>query len=147
MSFIIIIIIIIIIHMSFIIIIIILLMSFIIIVIIILLLVSSLIIIIIIILLPMSFIIILIIILLLVSFSHQFELVVFHWSLSDCKSPLIYMTLQSILVDLKSNEVSILVLISSFSILCSRPSKSIPWAPTAVDITIVFIFHWYFSVL
>ena len=58
-----------------------------------------------------------------VIFSCHLELVVFHWSLSDSKSPRIFRTLLSILVDFSSAEVwmvSILPLIFRSSNLFSR---------------------------
>ena len=50
-------------------------------------------------------IIIIIIITLFASFSHQRYLVVFQWNLSDCKSPQVFRTLLSILLDPYNDEV------------------------------------------
>ena len=61
-------------------------------------------------------IIIVIIISLLVSSSHQCSLVVFHWSLSDSKSPQISRILLSILVDLNNAAVWIVLMSSDFQL-------------------------------
>ena len=93
-------------------------------------------------------IIIIIILLLMRFFLYQHQLVVFHRSLSDSKSPWVSRTLLSILANL-SNAVTciilILILISNSSILLSKPLGTVPSAPTTVGIT--FIFHSFSAII
>ncbi len=74
---------------------------------------------------------------------------VFHWSLSDCKSPQVSRTLR-ILADL-NNVVARMVstgpLISQFSILGTNPLVTVPSAPITIGITVTFMFHAFFSSL
>ena len=66
---------------------------------------------------------------------------VFHWSLSDSKSPQISRTLRSTLADLNNTVVYmalILFLISLTFNLFSKPLGTIPNAPTTIDITVKF---------
>ena len=55
-----------------------------------------------------------IIISLLANFLHQFHLVVFHWSLSDSKSPQVSRTLLSIRSDLNNAEIWIVLILFFF---------------------------------
>ena len=90
-------------------------------------------------------IIIIIIISLFVSFSHHRQLVVFHWSLSDNKSPYNFRTLLSILANLYTAVVSILPLISNSSSLFSTSLGSVPFAPSISDIIVTLISCSFFS--
>ena len=78
-----------------------------------------------------------IIILLLWSYSHQCQLVVFHWNLSKSRSPQISRTLLSILADFESAVVKIFPLIS-LSLLLTRPLGTVPSATTTTGITVTF---------
>ena len=78
------------------------------------------------------------------SFSHRLWLMVFHWSLSDSKSPQVSRTLLSILADLKKAVVwmvSTPPLISKSSSPCIYPLVSVPNAPITIGITVTFMFH------
>ena len=69
---------------------------------------------------------------------------VFHWSLSDSKSPQVSKTLLSILVDLNNAVdwmVSIRPLISKSSSPCINSMVSVPRAPITIGITVTFMFH------
>ena len=74
---------------------------------------------------------------------------VFHWSLSDSKSPQVSRTLLSILADL-SNAVVWMV---SFLSLVSLPQfffkllESVPSAPVTTSITVTYVFHIFFCFL
>ena len=73
---------------------------------------------------------------------------VFHWSLSDRKSPQIYMTLLSILVDLnKVWTVTISPVIFRFSCPCTNHLVTVRRATITVDKIFTFIFHSFFSSL
>ena len=69
---------------------------------------------------------------------------VFHWSVSDNKSPLVSRTLLSILADL-NNEIVWMVstrpLISKSPSPFNNPSVTVQRAPIKIGITINFIFH------
>ena len=69
---------------------------------------------------------------------------VFHWSLSDNKSPQVSVTLLSILVDL-NNAVVLMVssrpLIFKSSSPCNNPFVTVPSAPITTGITVTFVFH------
>ena len=75
---------------------------------------------------------------------------VFHCSLSDCKSLQISWTLLGILADL-SNAVVWMVftcpLISKSSILFTNSLGIVPSVPTTIGITITFMFHSFFNSL
>ena len=80
------------------------------------------------------------------SFSHQ--LIAFHWSLSDSKSPQISRTLLSILGDLNNavvGMVSTRPLISKSSSPCTNHLVTVPSTSITIDITVSFIFHSFFS--
>ena len=75
---------------------------------------------------------------------------VFHWSLSDSKSPQVSRTLLSILADLNSAVgwmVSTRVRISNSSNPFINPLVTVPSAPITISITFIFIFHSLFSSL
>ena len=82
------------------------------------------------------------------SFSYQLRLIVFHWSLNVSKSPKVFITLLHILADLNNAVVwmvSILPLISNFSCLSFKLSGTFPSALTTIGITVILIFHSFFS--
>ena len=75
---------------------------------------------------------------------------VFHWSLSDSKSPQVSRTLLSILTDFSNvfvSIVSICPLISKSSSSCTKPLVTIPSVPITIGITIIFMFHDFCSLL
>ena len=74
---------------------------------------------------------------------------VFHWSLSNSKSPLVSSTLLSILIDLNNAVwlISTQPLISMSSSPCTNPLVTVPSAPITIGITVTFIFHNFFSSL
>ena len=79
-------------------------------------------------------------------FSHQSELMVFHWSLCDSKSPQVFRTL-SILTDL-NNVVVWIVPTRPFISKCSSrfnyPSVTVPRVPVTIGINVSFMFHSFF---
>ena len=80
-----------------------------------------------------------IIIILLLSFSHQYKLIVFHWSLSDSKSPQVSRTLLSILANLNNGVVwmvSACLSISNSSSLFTKLLGIIPSAHFTIDIPV-----------
>ena len=75
---------------------------------------------------------------------------IFHWGLSDIKSPRISRILLRILARLKSALIwidSIIPLISSPSSLFSKSLGAVSRALTTIDIIVTFIFHSFFSSL
>ena len=81
-------------------------------------------------------------------FPHQHQLIVFHWSLSDSKSPQVSRTLLSILADLNSTVlwmVSTRVLLSTSSSPLTSPLVTVPSAPITIGITVTFMFRSFFS--
>ena len=88
--------------------------------------------------------IIIIIIIFLKDFSHQRQLMIFLWNLSDSKSSQISRTLLSILANL-NNAVIWLVstrpVISKSSSPCTNRKVTVPRAPIKVGITVTFMFH------
>ena len=68
---------------------------------------------------------------------------VFHWSLSNSKSPQVSKTLLSILAD-RNNAVVWVVstrpVISKFSCPCTNPLVTVPRAPITIGITVTFTF-------
>ena len=73
---------------------------------------------------------------------------VFHWSLSDSKSPQISRTLLCILVDLNNYLVlivSTLPLISKSSSSFINPSLNVTRAPITIGINVTFIFHSFYQ--
>ena len=69
---------------------------------------------------------------------------VFHWSLSDSKSPQVTRTFLSILDNLNNAViwmVSIHTLISNSSCPLTNPLMIVPSAPTTIGITVTFMFH------
>ena len=83
-------------------------------------------------------------------FSHQCSLMVFHWSLSDCKSPQVSRTRLSILADL-SNAVIWIVSTSPPTSKSSRPFNNplviVPKAPITIGTIVTFTFHIFFNSL
>ena len=75
---------------------------------------------------------------------------VFHWSLSDSKSPQISRTILSILIDLYSGVVRMFftrLLIAKSSSFFTRPLGIVPSAPITIGITGAYIFHCFFLIL
>ena len=69
---------------------------------------------------------------------------VFHWSLSDSKSPQVSRTLLSIFVDLNNavvRMISICPLISKSFSLFTKVWGIVPSAPITIAITVTFMFH------
>ena len=88
--------------------------------------------------------------LLLESFSHQYELMVFHWSLSDSKSPQVSRTLLSILAVLNNAVVWMVSThphTSKSSSLFNSPLVTVLNAPITIGIIVTFMFHSFFSSL
>ena len=95
------------------------------------------------------FIIIIIIIIYYLSFSHQITLMVFHWSLSDSKSPQVSRTRVRILAVLSNAvvwKVSTRPPTSKSSRLFNNPLVSVPKAPITIGTIVTFMFH-SFSIL
>ena len=75
---------------------------------------------------------------------------VFHWSLSDRKSPEVSNTLLSILADLNNTvvrTVSTRPVISKSSSPCTNPLVTVPRAPITIGIIIAFLFRSFFNSL
>ena len=73
---------------------------------------------------------------------------VFHWSLSDCKSSKVSLTLLSILVDLNNAVVWMLstrLLISKTSRPRTNPLVTVPSVPITIVIVVTFLIHSFFS--
>ncbi len=69
---------------------------------------------------------------------------VFHWSLSDSKSPQVSRTLLSILADLNNAVVWMVLIrpqISNSSSTRSKPLETVPSTPITVGITVAFMFN------
>ena len=81
-----------------------------------------------------GFIVIIIVILSFQSFSHQHQLMVFYGSLSDVKSPFVWM-------------VSTRVFISKIFNPFNNPSVTVASVPITIGITVTFMFHSFFSSL
>ena len=78
-------------------------------------------------------------------FSHKFELIVFHWSPSDNKSPQVSRILLGILTDHNNTVVCIVLilpLIISSPSFFSRYLVTFPGAPNTI---VTFMFHRFFS--
>ena len=84
------------------------------------------------------------------SFSHQRELMVFHWRLSDSRSPQVSRTLLSILA-VFNNAVVLMVSTRSPTSKYSRPFNNplvtVPKAPFTIGIIVTFMFHSFFNSL
>ena len=88
--------------------------------------------------------------LLIESFSHQFWLIVFHWSLSDSKFPQVSRTLLSILAFLNNAIVWIVSTrppTSKSSSPFSNHLVTIPNAPITIGIIVTCMFHSFFNSL
>ena len=83
-------------------------------------------------------------------FLHQFYLIVFHWSLSDSKSPQVSRTLLSILA-IHNNAVVWMVSshspTSKSSSPFSNPLVTVPKASITIGIIVTFMFHSFFNSL
>ena len=83
-------------------------------------------------------------IIIIMSFSHQYWLMVFHWSLSDSTSPRVSRTRLSILA-VFSNAVVWIVSTRPSTSKSSRPFNSplvtVPNAPITIDTIVTFTFH------
>ena len=83
-------------------------------------------------------------------FSHQCKLMVFHWSLSDSKSPQVSRTLLSILA-VFNNAVVWMVSTRPLTSKSSRPFNNllvtVPKAPITIGIIVTFMFNSFFSSL
>ena len=91
-----------------------------------------------------------IIIIILESFSHQCKLMIFHWSLSDSKSPQVFRIFLSLLADLSNTivwTVSARPIITRSSIQCANLLVTIPRVPITIDIVVTFMFHLFFKFL
>ena len=81
------------------------------------------------------------------SFSHQRQLMVFHWSLSDNKSPQVFRTLFSILAVLNNVVVWMVSTrppTSNSSSPFSNLLVTVPKAPITIGIIVTFMFHSFF---
>ena len=84
------------------------------------------------------------------SFSHQFKLMVFHWSLNDSKSPPVSRTFLSILAILNNVAVwmvSTCSLTSNSSSPFNNPLVTVSNAPITIGIIVTFMFHSFFNSL
>ena len=75
---------------------------------------------------------------------------VFHWSLSNSKSPQVSRTLLSILADLNNVVVSMISApppTYNSSSLFTKTLRIVPSAPIPIVTTIIFMFHTFFSSL
>ena len=75
-------------------------------------------------------------------------MVVCRWSLGDSKSPWVSRILLNNLAALNNAVVwmvSILLLTSNYSNLLSNPLGTVPSVPTTIGITVMFMFHRFFS--
>ena len=82
------------------------------------------------------------------SFSRQFYLMFFHWSLSDRMSPRVTRTLLSILTVLNNAMVwmfSTRPPISKSTSPFNNPLVTVPKAPITIDIIVTFMFHSFFN--
>ena len=88
-------------------------------------------------------------ILLLASFSHRRKLIIFHWSLSNCKSPQVSRILLSIQADLNNAyfQWSPLVPLSTSCNPLIKLLGIILSAPITIGIIVTFMFHSFFSSL
>ena len=80
------------------------------------------------------------------SFSHQHLLMVFHWSLSDSKSPQVSRTRLRILAVL-SNAVIWIVSTHPPTSKSSRPLVIVPKATITIGTIVTFMFHSFFNSL
>ena len=86
----------------------------------------------------------LLLLLLLQSFWHQRQLLVFHWSLRDSKSPQVSRTLLSIVAVLNNFVVWMFsTRLPTYNSSCSfnNPLVTVPKAPITIGIIVTFMFH------
>ena len=79
-----------------------------------------------------------------VFFLHQRKLMVFHWRLSDSKSPQVSRTLLSILAVFNNTVVWMVSTrppTSKSSRPCDKPLVTVPKAPISIGIIVTFMFH------
>ena len=91
-----------------------------------------------------------IIIIIIIVFSHHRKLMVFHWSLSDSKSPQVSRTLLSILAVLNNPVVWMVSTrppTSKSSSPFSYPLVTVPKAPITIGIIVTNMFHSFFNSL
>ena len=84
----------------------------------------------------------------LASDSHRCKLMFFHWRMSDSKSPLVFRNLLSILPDLDSSIVWMVLnvpLIYNFSNIFPRLWETFPSIPVTIGITLALLLHRFFS--
>ena len=83
-------------------------------------------------------------------FLHQLTLMVFHWSLSDSKSPQVSKTLFSILTVINN---AVVWMVSTRPFISKpfspfiNPLGTVPRAPTTIGIIVTFMFHIFFNSL
>ena len=83
------------------------------------------------------------------SFSHQHQVMVLHWSLTDSKSPHVFRTLLRILAVLNNAVVwmvSTLPPTSKFSSPFNSHLVTVPNAPIIIGIIVAFMFHSFFFI-
>ena len=83
------------------------------------------------------------------TFFHINYLIVFHWILTDNKSPQITRTLVCILADLNNAvvfTVSTLPFFFKFTSPCTYPLVTVPWTPITIGTIVNFMFHYFFSI-
>ena len=84
------------------------------------------------------------------SFSHQRSLMVFYWTLSDCKFPQIFRMLLTILVDLNN---SVIWMVSTRPLISKYPSpnknalSTVPSVSIVNSIKLTFMFHCFLFLL
>ena len=82
------------------------------------------------------------------SFSHQRQLMVFHWRLSDSKFPQVSRTLLGILANLNNDVVwafSSRPVISKFCSPCTDSLVTVPRVPIIISIKVIFMFQSFFQ--
>ncbi len=77
------------------------------------------------------------------SFSHKHQLMVFHWSLGDIKSPQISGNLLNILADLNNDVVRIVLFFSNTPIPLSKPLGTVLNAAITIGIIVTLFVHFF----